>query len=144
MNNTMGMVGGMNAEFQSLLQKKQKNAPITLREAALVIANDEETLLKFMVDNDLAQVHRLLHMSDAPLVVGETASFVPNKARVEGELNLLLTKKEWDTLNQIASQFVWNPKSDNYTTNKGIVASLQDMKVLTCNDAGCKLNVKLS
>ncbi len=132
------------SELETLGNKMKSFSPVTHREAALAISNDEESFLKFIADNDPAQAYRLLHESPAPLVVGETASFVPDKARVEGEFKLLLVKKDWNTLNHVISRFVVNTNAKNYTGNMQLIKSLQDLKVILPTEKGLMFNVQLS
>lgn len=135
---------GLNPEVQTLLQKIKQNAPVTIREVALVIANHEESLLKFICDNDPVQVHKLLHESGAPLLIGKNASFVPNYKRCSGELKLLLGKRDYVVLNQVVSGFVLNLNIDNYTTNPGLLKELEIMKVIVPTANGYMFNVILS
>lgn len=123
-------------EFQKVLEKRKTFAPITYREAAVAIANDEQTVLKFMADNDYAQVYRLLHMNDSALVVGENAPFTPSKERVEGELALLLMKGDQKTLDDVISKFVLKPDTTGYTSNQKIIDSLKDIGALVYGDKG--------
>ncbi len=134
----------MNPELVTLAQKIKTKSPVTMREVALTIVNDEETLLKYIADNDPVQAYRLLHESDAPMVVGVNANFVPNTNRVEGEFKLLLVKKDFKTINQVVSKFVINMKAKNYTTNSQLLKAMEDMKAIRSTNDGYMFNLILS
>lgn len=131
-------------EFQQVLEKKSKGIPVTVRECAVAIGNDKATMLQYMVDNDFTQVHKLLHLSDASMVIGRNASFKPEKKRVEAELSSLLARKKWDTLNQVVDHFVINMTTDNYTSNPELVRCLCDIQVVICTQYGYEFNVLFS
>lgn len=114
-------------EFQKVLDKQSQGLPVTMRDVAVVIANDPETLLRYMVDNDYVQVHKLLHLSDAPMLMGKNASFRPDKKRVAGELKSLLTRNNFKVLNQVTDFFVINTDTDNYTSNPELIQKLCDV-----------------
>lgn len=128
-------------EFQEFLDKKASGTPLNLRDIASAVGEDEQTLLKFMVDNDYEQVWRLLHMSDAPLVIGKTATFVPNKARAEGEIHLLFVKKDFNTLNQVITQFVLKPNTNNWTSDQALLQCLEDNGTIKPTQSGYMFNV---
>lgn len=129
------------SEFEAVLEKKKKGIPVTMREIAVCIGNDPHTLLKYMVDNDYAQVHKLLHLSDSRMVIGKNASFKPDKRRVEGELRSLLTRQQWDTLNQVTDHFVINISADNYTSNPELIQKLADIKVVHMTENGYEFDI---
>lgn len=131
-------------ELANLQKKINSHSPLTYREVALMIGNHEETLLKFLSDNDYQQLYSLVHHSDAPMTVGNGASFVPNKARVEGELKLLLDKKDFATLNDIVSKFRLSP-SVNYTGNSQLISEMVNAGLLKTDNTGkYYFNVKMS
>lgn len=131
-------------EFQNVLNKKQNGMPISYRDAAVVIGNDPETLLKYMVDNDYVQVHKLLHYSDSKVLIGKNAKFTPNKKAVSAQLATLLIRKNWKVLNQLVDNFVVNLTTDNYTTNPQLIRALQDIQVLAVTENGLEFSVELS
>lgn len=130
------------SEAKILEQKIRQHAPVTYREVALVIATHEQTLLKFLADNDPAQVYRLLHESDSSMVIGNGASFIPNKKRVEGELKLLVVKKDYAVLNDIISKFKINRSAQNITGNTRILKELQNIGAIKETDGGLVFTVK--
>lgn len=115
-----------------------------MREVAICIGNDVPTLLKYMTDNDYVQVHKLLHLSDSSMVIGRNASFKPDKKRVEGELASLLTRKQWNTLNQVTDFFVINMATDNYTSVPELVQALVDIHVVHSTENGYEFDIILS
>lgn len=131
-------------EFQTAIEKKSKGIPVTIRDVAVLIGNDKATLLKYMVDNDFVQVHKLLHLSDSTMMIGKNARFTPDKKRVEGELNSLLTRKQWKTLNQVIDHFVVNLATDNYTASLDLIRALCDIQILTCTENGYEFQVEFS
>ncbi len=131
-------------EYNNVLAKGKVKAPVTYREVAVAIANHDETALKYIADNDPIQVYALLHQSDSPLEIGKNAKFIPNKERVEGELKLLLIKKDFDTLNDILSKFIVNTNTQNYTTNQQIMKSLEDIGALSFVGGKYIINARLS
>lgn len=131
-------------EFEAALQKRAKGIPVTMREIAVLIGNDPATLLKYMVDNDYIQVHKLLHLSNSNMVIGKNASFKPDRKRVEGELASLLTRKQWDTLNQVTDYFVINENADNYTSTPELIQKLCDIQVVHSTENGYEFDVILS
>lgn len=131
-------------EFQNVLNKKQNGMQISYRDAAVVIGNDPETLLKYMVDNDYVQVHKLLHYSDSNVLIGKNAKFNPNKKAVSAQVLTLLIRKNWKVLNQLVDNFVVNLTTDNYTTNPQLIRALQDIQVLSVTENGLEFNVELS
>lgn len=135
---------GNKLTFDEVMVKVKQFSPVDIQDISTIIANHEESLLKFMADNDYIQVYKALHESDSPLVIGENASFTPDRARVEGELEMLLAKKDYKTLNEIISKFIVNPNTVNWTTDRALLACLNDDGVLKATDDGYKFNVKLS
>ena len=132
------------SEYNTVLQKKQMNAPVSYREIAVAIANHEETLLQFLADNDPNQVYALLHRSDSPMTVGENATFIPDKKRVEGELKSLFVKKDFATLNDIVDNFRINTSAKNYTANANVISSLCDIDAITMTPTGYRFNLTFS
>jgi len=131
-------------ELQTVLEKRNLNAPVTYREVAVAIANDEPSLLKFIADNDPVQVYGLLHSSDSAMIIGKNAKFIPDASRVEGELNLLLIKKDFKSLNYILENFKINNTARNYTASKKILDSLADINAISFANGNYKFNLRLS
>lgn len=131
-------------EYKSLLEKKARGIPVTVRDIAVAIGNDKETLLKYMADNDFMQVYKLLHLSDSPMIIGANAAFVPSKKKVETELKSLLIRKNYKVLNQIIDHFVVNMKAGNYTSNQELIRALCDIQVLKSAPEGYEFNVNFS
>lgn len=129
-------------EFRQILEKKQTGSPINVREAAVAIANDEETLLKYMADNDPSQLYRLLHQSEAEMFIGKNAAFIPDKKRVEGELKLLLVKKDFKTLNDVVSAFRIDRDTMNYTNDSKLIKALEDIKAINFENGTYAFNVR--
>lgn len=130
-------------EFQEVLRKQKAGIPVSYREVAVIIANDEHSFLQFLADNDFPQVYRLLHHEpDSQLVVGETAKFSPDKKRVEGELRLLLDKKDNQTINSVIDKFVFNPNTRNVTSNAKVLECLRDIEAIKATPEGNVFNVR--
>lgn len=142
------MAKEISTDFATVLRKIKTGEPGNFRDMAVAISEDPtgHTLLQFMVDNDYTQVYSLLHHNDnAPMVIGKNAPFTPDKTRVEGELFMLAEKQDFNTLNQIISDFVLNPTTPNYTTNPKLLTSLTGMQSIQGNNAGDKIiNLRLS
>lgn len=131
-------------EYQQVLKKIQGNKALSYRDIAVAVANDPDTLLKYLSDNDPIQCYRLLHQSDSAMVIGQNANFTPDKARVDGEFKLLLIKKDYNTLNQVVSNFVVNPSAQNWTTNQNVIKNLQDIGVLMAVNNGYALTTRFN
>ncbi len=131
-------------EFAHVIEKSKIGAPVTYREVAVTIANDEKSLLKFIADNDPVQVYGLLHRSDAAMTIGKNANFLPDAERVKGELALLLAKKDFATLNDILAHFKVNNTAKNYTSNQKVLASLSDIGATSFKDGSYKFNCSIS
>lgn len=129
-------------EFKEVLRKQATGTPVSYREVAVAIANDEHTLLQFIADNDPVQAYNLLHHSDAALVIGENAKFKPDAKRVAGEFNLLLAKKDLPVLQSIIDEYVIKPDTANYTSNQKVIDSLCDIGAISATDEGYKFNIQ--
>lgn len=129
-------------EFKAVLSKQKTGSPVSYRDVAVAIACDEQTLLKFLTDNDYVQVYKLLHQTNAPLSIGNNAGFIPNKKRAESELHLLQVKNDTTAINDIVSNFRINLNTENYTTQQDIINNLSGMGVITMTDTGYKFNLK--
>lgn len=130
-------------EYKAVLEKQKLGAPVNVRDVAVAIANHDQTLLKFLADNDYKQVYRLLHESDNPMLIGVNAGFMPNKKRVEGELGLLIAKSDADTLNKILSEFVVNTNANNYTTDQQLLTSLREIEAIKSTSLGNQIAIRL-
>lgn len=138
----MGM--DTSSEFERVKAKQKVGAPVSAREVAVIYANDDRSLLDFLVENDYVQVYSLLHQSDATMEIGKNANFVPDRSRVVGELNSLLVKKDFSILNDIIRNFRINMAAGNKTSNPKVIESLSDIGAISMTDTGYKFNLSLS
>ncbi len=120
----------MNEALAKVLQKKNTQEPITFDDLAVIIGNDPESFFVYMVNNDPAQVHKLLHRSSTPQEIGRGMSFTPNPVRLLAELNMLNAKKDYSPLNDIVENFVVNMGAKNWTTNPNVIAKLADRHII--------------
>lgn len=137
-------MANLDSEYQIVRAKNTMNKPLSYRELAILIACEEPRLLKFIADNDPIQAYKLLHISDAPMVIGHNADFAPNAKRVDAEFYNLLKKKDWNTLNQIISAFRVNMNVNNYSTNQNILRELRNMGALVMTPNGEKFNLQFN
>jgi hypothetical protein len=131
-------------QYERFLAKKRNGSPMTWPDLAARIDNEEEPLLHYMVENDFPQLWRLLHQSDAPGTIGQGMTFTPNKQRAEGELKLLLVKRDFNTLNDIIKHFRINMNTKNYTTNPDLIRTMEQFQTIVMDKNGYKFNVKIS
>lgn len=112
-------------DYQYFLQKKAKGLPMSVRDIAVRIDNEPEHILGFICDNDAAQVHALLHHSDAPGRIGQGMSFTPDGKKCFGELKLLLAKRYFNTINDVLKNFRINMNAKNYTGSRELLRELE-------------------
>lgn len=130
------------AEFQRVLQKKSLNAPVNIRDIAVVIANSPEDLLDYMVNNDPAQVWKLLNDSPAPSYIGDNMKFKPDAQRARAELQQLLIRKDWKDIAWIIERFRINTNTRNYTTDADLLSQLESIGEISIKDGGYAINLK--
>lgn len=132
-------------KYDRFLAKQRAGSPVDFGDLAARLDNEEEALLHYMVENDFVQLHKLLHHSDAPGTIGQGMSFTPDKSKAEGELKLLLVKRDFDTLNSILNRFRINMNTRNYTTNPNLIREMELLQTIVMgNDGRYKFNVKIS
>lgn len=129
-------------EFQRVLEKKRLNAPVSLRDVAVVIANSPTDLFEFMANNDLPQLWKLINESPSPSYIGENMRFRPDKSRALAELEQLLIRKDWTDIKWIVSRFRINMNARNYTTDPGLIQELESIGEITARDGGYGINIQ--
>lgn len=129
--------------YQNVLKKIKDGVPVDWNDVACVVGNNEDDLMRYISDNDYKQVYKLLHQSDANLVIGKNASFIPNIDRTKGELKLLLAKKDYSTLNDVLENFVINTSSDTWTSDLGMLNALISQGIIYDSGNGYKFNIEL-
>ena len=122
--------------YENFLAKQRSGSPVNMRDLAARLDNEESVLLKFMVDNDLDQLWSLLHKSDAPGTIGRGMSFTPNRNKAEGELGLLLAKKDYATLNDIIVNFRLNRGTRNYTNHPDLLREMENFQTIVVRENG--------
>lgn len=130
-------------QYQRFLAKQASGSPVTIGDLAARLDNEEEALLHYITENDFPQLWRLLHHSDAPGTIGQGMSFTPDKNKAQGELKLLLVKRDFNTLNDILKHFRVNMNTKNYTTNPELIREMELLQTIVMDkDGKYKFNVQ--
>jgi len=132
-------------QYQRFLAKKDSGSPMHYEDLAARIDNEEEALLDYLIQNDFPQMWKLLHASNSPDSIGNGLGFTPDKKRLEGELKLLLVKRDYDTLNDIISNFKINLRTQNFTVDPSLIREMENLQTIVVGQDGLyKVNVHLS
>ncbi len=131
-------------QYDRFLAKQRSGSPMDFGDLAARLDNEEEPLLHYMVENDFPQLWRLLHHSDAPGTIGQGMTFTPDKNKAEGELKLLLVKRDFTTLNDIIKHFRINLNAKNFTANPELIRHMELLQTIAMDKNGYRFNVKLS
>lgn len=123
-------------EYKTVLAKRDAGTPVSLRDVAVTLANDDQSLATYLIVNDYKQVYKLLNESEAPLVIGENARLIPSVDRVAAELHSLIEKKDWQDLNYILGNFRINLKAGNWTSHEDLLAVLRDIDAVKMDREG--------
>ena len=117
-------------EFQAVLNKRTTRAPITLREMAIVLANDNQSLIDYLIMNDFKQVYRLLNASSSGMRIGDNAGMLPDLKRTRAEMQAHLGRKDWDVLNYVLSNFRINLQAHNWTSHNDLLEKMSDIQLI--------------
>lgn len=118
-------------EYQQVLIKHRDQVPVTLRDLAITLANNNADMIQYLLDNDYQQVYRLLH--EAPgiaMSVGRNASLIADKTRARAEMLALLGKKDWEDLNYVLGQFQINLQANNWTSHADLLEKMRDIELI--------------
>lgn len=117
-------------EYKDILVKNQLGTPVTQRGIAVILANDDYSLASYLIQNDLPQVYRLINESNAKMVIGDNAGFIPSAERAAAELHALIERKDWDDLNYILHNFRINTEANNWTSHNEIIEQLRNIEAI--------------
>lgn len=112
-------------DFKAVIAKGQAGTPVTTRDIAVAIANDNQSLASYLVWNDLAQLYKLINQSEANMVIGDNAGFIPDADRAAAEMHALIERSDWKDLNYILSNFKINLEAHNWTSHNDLLEELK-------------------
>lgn len=128
-------------EYNRVLEKKRLNAPVSLRDVAVVIANSPDDLFDFLVNNDPTQLWKLLNESPSPSYIGNGMRFKPEAVRAREELKQLYIRKDFADLKWILDRFRINTNTRNYTSDASLLSELESIGEITMKNGGYGFNI---
>lgn len=100
---------------------RSNKGELSVEDLTTGIANSRHLLFNFLMDNNINNV-----VATMKTVLRENMDFEPTRAQVEAILAAYISKGEYGKLQMIIDGFKFDPQVKNYTTNKAVLALLNN------------------